>query len=533
MPYVDLLLAGVLLLFAMRMHQRLAHELHMLQLNSYHILRYLRWLRTNILSYFGISAFLPFLSTAAILFSPLVGIVCWGGTFVLLFATQPKAEAKKKLEFTPRATRLHVTNLIITTAIAYGLWVLVSPNLFYLALGLSIAHVLVFIVAILGAAAVYPIEACVNRWYVEDARKRIRQSSDLVIIGITGSYGKTSTKFILASVLSEEKTCLITPASYNTTMGVTKVIRTMLGPLHEVFIVEMGARQPGDIQEICSLVQPRIGIITAIGDQHLETFGSREVIQKTKFELIASLPSNGLACLNGDDPAVVNAANSITHVRKVFYGIEASGLDYQAERIKTDASGTSFQVRTPSGDSVNIRSHLLGRHNVLNTLGAVAVAKELGITADRIESGVRKVKPLPHRLEIMKIPGSYTIIDDAFSSNPVGAQTALEVLSEISGRRKIIVTPGMVELGQKEKGHNFAFGTRIAKVCDYVILVGSKQTEPIRHGLNSVGYPTERLHVADDLKSASAHLQTIVQKEDVVLFENDLPDNYNESKAKR
>ena len=355
----------------------------------------------------------------------------------------------------------------------------------------------------------------------------------MIIIGITGSYGKTSTKFILASVLSEEKTCLVTPASYNTTMGVTKIIRTMLGPLHEVFIVEMGARQSGDIREIASLVQPRIGIITAIGDQHLETFGSREAIQKTKFELIAALPSDGLACLNGDDSAIVNAAESISHVRKGFYGIEASGLTYQAEHIKADSSGTSFRVRTASGDSVNIRSHLLGMHNVLNILAAVAVAKELGIATDRIESGVRKVKSMPHRLEIRKVPGSYTIIDDAFSSNPVGAQTALDVLSGIGGGRKIIVTPGMVELGENEEKHNFDFGTKIASVCNYAILVGPKRTEPIRRGLNSVAYPAERLYVADDLRSASVHLQSIAQKDDVVLFENDLPDNYNESKAKR
>ncbi len=308
-------------------------------------------------------------------------------------------------------------------------------------------------------------------------------------------------------------------------MGVTLAIRNMLKPTHQYFVTEMGARQPGDVAELCALVQPTIGILTAIGHQHLETFQTIEAIADTKFELIRALPADGLAILNFDNPYIRERAHSAT-ARVISYGLESGDAAYQAKDIAFNAQGMSFTVCYPGGEQV-CRTRLLGRHNALNMLAAFAVAHEKGMAPETIARGLWKVNPVPHRLEL-KRGGAITIIDDAFNSNPVGAAMALEVLQAMPGGKKIIITPGMVELGEKEAEENKAFAEKAAKACDYIILVGLKHSLPLQEGLAAAQYPQTQFYVAADLTDARQHLQTIVAPGDYVLFENDLPDTYNE-----
>ncbi len=509
---------------------RICRDLHMLQLNSYRIGRYGRWVSKNLPQYFSPRNLAPVLAFPLIAFNLWAFAAAWSLAYLLLFFLRDRQEAKIALTFTSRARRLLAAIASIYALIAVitvGVYVVRGDagDLYAGAGVLTASALLSFVPAILGAIITMPLEKGIENWYYRDARKKIRSFSNLTVIGITGSFGKTSTKFVLNELISPFFTTLMTPKSFNTRMGVTRVIRENLKPIHQVFITEMGARQPGDVKEICDLVHPKIGLLTAVGEQHLETFKSLDNIKKTKSELIESLPAEGTAVVNGDD-ANIDSLNFRNRPKMVRFGMDGTDLDYAARDIRITPQGTSFTVGTRRGEQASFQTKLLGRHNIYNILAAIAVACELGLDLKSLVTRVKMLRPAPHRLEIRKNPGDLTVIDNSFSSNPVGARMALEVLGQMAGKRRILITPGMVELGTKEYEYNRDFGAEAAAVCDFVILVGPKQAPAIGAGLVSAGYPEDKVFVAADLKEASARLKSMAQPGDVVLFENDLSDNY-------
>ncbi len=349
----------------------------------------------------------------------------------------------------------------------------------------------------------------------------------LLRVAITGSYGKTSVKHILNRILEEKYHTLMPPGSYNTPMGITRVIREQLRPVHEAFVTEMGAKNPGDIAELSELVQPQYGILTAIGPQHLETFGSFEAIVATKCELLDALPADGIAVLNFDDGAIRAHAHRMKG-RVVTYGLLGEGLDYSARDIAYHSRGSQFTLVAPGGQTVPFKTKLLGEHNIYNILAAVAMGKELGIAPERAAAAVASLPPVEHRLELKPTANGLIIIDDAFNSNPVGAKKALEVLAAMEGGRKFLITPGLVELGDREAEENRLFGAEAAKACDYAALVGIRQTQPIREGLLAAGFPEGRIFMAADLNAANTYVYGKAVAGDIILYENDLPDTYNE-----
>lgn len=510
---------------------KIIKELHILQLNSYINQRYLNWLQKNYIKNINLKEFLPILITVIPFFgTTLLFYISWTILYLFLFWSKRAVPQKKPLVMTSRAKRIFMLTLVLLcTPLAFVFSYIHQMSTIAIMLTfivLSIINAFVFILVILSNLLLLPLEKSISRWYFNDAKKRMRQMPHLTVIGITGSFGKTSTKFILNALLAEKFNVLMTPESYNTPMGVTKVIRTALKPIHEIFIVEMGAKQRGDIKELCELAHPKLGILTAIGEQHLETFKNIETIIQTKNELIAALPIDGIAFLNQDNPHIRNLPKS--QVQKIIsYGMNSQHLDYTAQNIQITSAGSQFTVQT-STTQVILQTKLLGKHNIYNILAATAVAVELGVSWDLIKQAVRRLEPVPHRLALKRTTQGITIIDDAFNSNPIGAQMALEVLQAIEGNKKIIVTPGMVELGNKEYELNKTLAEQAALVCDYIILVGTKQTEPLQAGLQAKNYPENQYYIAKDFNSANQHLQTIAQVGDVVLFENDLPDTYNE-----
>lgn len=511
---------------------KLKKYLHVLQLNSYMNDRYYQWLRKNFAKNVQLRDFIPMLSLIlCIADASAAAIVVWTGSYVGLFVAKVEPVEKKKFVFTSRAKRLFAVTLLLLLMISVvAFYTAYHVGNFYTAVilaVLTILNVLAFGITLLGNFLVAPLEKSINRWYYRDAKKIVQQMPNLKIIGITGSFGKTSTKYILSKILAEKFNVLMTPESYNTAMGVTKVIRTDLKPIHEIFVVEMGAKQPGDIKELCELVSPRLGILTAIGEQHLDTFKNIEGVKLTKHELVESLPDQGIAFLNGDNEHILSLPK--TTVRKVYYGITGAHLDYTAANIQITPKGSTFTVYQPSGDVLTLQTPLLGKYNIYNILAAVAVACELGIDVKTIRYAVRNLESVPHRLQLKHTAQGITIIDDAFNSNPIGSRLALDVLQNMTGQQKILVTPGMVELGSREYELNKELAIYAAKVCDYIILVGRKQTLPLQDGLKSVGYSDKHYYVAADLNDANRHLQTLTRAGDVVLFENDLPDTYNES----
>ncbi len=372
-----------------------------------------------------------------------------------------------------------------------------------------------------------PLETAINNSYINKARKKLnkKEYKDLIKIGITGSYGKTSTKFILKTILSEKYNVLATPGSYNTTMGNVRIIREELKPEHQIYIAEMGARKRFDIQEICQFVNPQIGIITSIGPQHLETFKKIENVAKTKGELLNGVTKDGAVFLPKDNSYCFELYKADKH-KKFLYSTKKDGSDVYAKNIKMTKDGSTFTAVTKNGE-IECKTKLLGEHNVQNIIGCIAIAEYLGLTNEEIKKGVEKIEPVEHRLQLIPSQNGTIVIDDAFNSNPVGSKMALDVIKQFDGR-KIIITPGMVELGEEEYKLNKEFGAQMAEVVDFAILVGVKRSKPIVEGLKSKKFNDMNIYVVNNLEEATAKLGKLTKAGDVILFENDLPDNYNE-----
>jgi UDP-N-acetylmuramoyl-tripeptide--D-alanyl-D-alanine ligase len=284
----------------------------------------------------------------------------------------------------------------------------------------------------------------------------------------------------------------------------------------------MGARRMGDIKEICDIVKPEIGILPSIGYQHLETMGSIENVIKTKFELIDSLPGDGLCFLNYDNGFITG--REVANVSKTTYGIE-NDTDYRTSNIGFSGDGTTFTVTAPNGERQEYTTEILGKHNVSNITVAVAVAHKLGISLAELKPAVRRLKGVEHRLQLRR-SGNLSIIDDSYNSNLEGAKSALECLSGFGGE-KVLITPGMVELGDMQAEMNFAFGAAAADVCGLVVLIGRGRTADIRAGLVSKDYPEDKIVIKESFKEGFAVAEEMaLTREVAVLIENDLPDNY-------
>ena len=435
-------------------------------------------------------------------------------------------KAKKPFVVTMRVKRTYITSAILFTLLCALIGVLLKgaePRLYFIGL----FPLLLPLWVALGGLCAWPVEKLMSEMYFRDAQKKLAARPDLIKIGITGSYGKTSVKFILGTILQEKFQVLVTPSSFNTPMGVTRIIREKLMPAHQVFVAEMGARHVGDIKEMCRLVHPHHGVLTSVGPQHLDTFHSLDRIKSTKYELMDAIPDGG-CCFFPDDKAICRELFDKTRKEKRLCSIHpgADDADVWATDIHVSPAGSSFVLHTMS-DEVTCQTRLLGEHNIQNIILAATVGLRLGMTLKQIARGISRIAPVEHRLQLIPSTG-VTIIDDAFNSNPMGAQAALKVLREFEGRR-IIITPGMVELGDGEDAFNHEFGLMMADCVDVAILVGKKHTSPIARGLKEAGFPQENLHVVSTLDEATAILRQIGRPGDVALFENDLPDNYSEA----
>jgi len=515
--------------------------LHILQLEEYELGRFWAWVRAH--PGRAVSGWQAWGSVAlalmAVLFGddpsgPLLSGLVTLPLSALALGRRPPATAKKPLRWTLKAI------LLAATAAALGLLGLAGGLAFWAlavhrqwgALGffLPVAALGVAPAPLLAVATLlwWPAQALAKRWLVWRAAARLRQRRDLVIVGVTGSYGKTSVKNYLTTLLGARYAVCQTAASINTPVGVARTIQSALRPAHQVFVVEMGAYVPGNIRTLAEFVRPRIGVLTAVGENHLERFGSVEAIARTKYELIEALPADGLAVFNVDNPRCRELAARTRHVRVRTYGLDpAHAPEVTASEIRTGPEGTRFVLHLPGEAPVPVRMALLGRHNVSNVLAAAAVAQELGLGAREIAAAAERLVPVEHRLQLIPGGGGVTVIDDAYNSNPDGARAALAVLAEFPGR-KVLVTPGMVELGAMLEQRHREFGAEAARVCDLIILVGPRRTAAIAEGARQMGFPADRLHVVGALEEATAKLAQLVQPGDVVLFENDLPDQYSE-----
>lgn len=500
------------------------------QQNSYRLDRYWRYLTTS-----GETTSVPKLLVAVTVFICLSNYVSSAGALIiagavsaLLLIRQLRLQKtyKHPLAITPRAKRILLVMCDLAAFFSIALSFIPIGGKSFVASFAVLTLFCWFASPAFANMAVWllqPVEKRINRRYINDAKRILASMPDLRVIGITGSYGKTSTKHYLYRILAEEFPVCMTPGSFNTTLGVVRTVREHLKPFDRIFICEMGAKQPGDIKEICDLVHPEIGIVTAVGPQHLESFKTIENVQLTKFELIDALPAGGLAVLNDDFPYIAN--RPVNNVAVVRYGIKPRPeVRYAVANIEYSASGTRFTILTPDGD-LQLHTRLVGECNVSNLVAAVIVALHLGVSPGKIAYAVEQIEQVEHRLSIKRTPGGLTILDDAFNSNPSGSAMALDVLASLKeGGKRIVITPGMIELGNEQQRLNTEFGRKIALCADVAVIVGQYNREAILAGLQ--GAEGIEVHVVDTFAQAQALLQQLATPGSAVLYENDLPDTF-------
>ena len=516
---------------ALNLFAELKRDLMMMQQNSYRIDRYRRWLSasadtTSWPRLIGMAVFLVSLVAFADSRWSMGIIAAFAGGNLIALSTR---SYKKPLVWTARAKRIYamatvLVAIVVALAVVFGATNPVERCFAgaVAVVGLYCASHMVMMAAVW---LLQPYEKHVNRRYYNDAADILKSMPGLKIIGITGSFGKTSTKHYLYRILSEAYQTAMTPGSFNTTLGVIRTVRERLKPYDKVFIVEMGAKQPGDIKEICDLVHPQIGIVTAVGEQHLESFKSIDNVQRTKFELVDALPADGLAVVNNDFPKI--ADRPVDNTRCIRYSTNPLDTDakWHATDIEYTASGTSFTVVGPDTE-IRLTTRLVGDCNISNLLACVIVAVEMGVPADKIRYAVSKIEQVEHRLNLKHTPAGITIIDDAFNSNPTGSAMALDVLSRMKGGKRIVITPGMIELGEKTAQLNREFGVKMARCCDVAIVVGHYNRDAIVAGLKEGALAEDAVILADSFAQAQQLLAGIVKPGDTVLYENDLPDTF-------
>jgi UDP-N-acetylmuramoyl-tripeptide--D-alanyl-D-alanine ligase len=537
----DLAFFGLLVLMAGRLHVLL----HLFQLEHYEPARLRVWVtrrgeRNHGPELAGVGAAATLMVVAAALDLPVLVLVIGiaaAAAGVARGLRVLRRDQIKPLVFTPRATRMYATALGLLLIAAVAISIAVIAGLEPLAGGIAgallalAAYLLAPELLLLANLLIKPIQALDNRRFVTRARKKLAEVDPLVV-GITGSYGKTTTKTCVAAVAELRGPAYPTPASFNSFLGVVRAINEGLQQRHRTFVVEMGAYRRGDVAELCELTKPTIGILTAIGAAHLERFGSLDETERAKGELAEAIGEGGALITRADDERCRRAAQRAKGDVVLFTPFPHPDADVWADDIELRDGRTVFNLCNKGPGHLlhaRVKAKLLGEHNVANLVAAAAAGLQMGLELEQIARALAKVQPPPHRLApIVNSGAGVVVIDDAYNSNPAGAAAALDVLAAHPADRRLLVTPGMVELGDQQEAENRRFGEHAAGVCDLVVLVGREQTAPIRAGLESAGFPADALHVVADAGEAQALLARTTRRGDVVLFENDLPDLYAE-----
>ncbi len=515
--------------------RRLLTYLHAFQQEEYDEGRFLAWV-------YGRGAFdkrMSFLIiligaasiTSSILFYPppaIVTALCVFVAFSIVTKREkdPRFDSKKKLVMTTRAKRIIFVAFIYAAML--GSWIFFTNQpLFWL----IPIHLLPFVLGFANITLM-PFEAILQAKYWNEARIKINEVSP-TIIAITGSFGKTSVKHILGHILKANASTLITPGSVNTPMGISRIIREELDETHRYFIVEMGAYGLGSIGHLCKLTPPNLGIITAVGHAHFERFRSLTTVAQTKFELAEHLIQN-------DNKIIVNekALQADNHGMKmqaehrgnfIICGDDQNN-NVILEDVRQSVHGMELRIRYHNTLFI-VEAPLFGTHHALNIALAFAAARALDIPAEKIKTALKSLPQIPHRLEVKKTPGGGTIIDDSYNSNPLGFRSALDLLAVFNpNQRKILVTPGIVELGSAHNEVHKKLGQYAAEICDVVIVVNGERIPTFISGFKSKA-EGKIIQEVKTFADAQSWLDKNKQNNDIVLIENDLPDIY-ESKPK-
>lgn len=507
--------------FALR---RLLTYLHMFQQEEYDGPRFIQWVihhrvfdrkasailfMAGLLWFFGLP---PFLQTFLVV-APLA----------LLTYTEkdPRKDSKKKLAMTDRAKRILIVAFIL--ALTPGALVLLTDMPWIWIAGVQALPLLLVLANII----LQPYEDITqNRYWVEAHNKLMALSP--TVIGITGSFGKTSVKHILAHVLSSAAPTLATPGSVNTPMGISRIIRESLDERVKYFIVEMGAYGPGSIARLCRLAPPNHAIITAIGHAHYERFKSLEAVAQTKFELAGSAIAREGKVIATEKTVRFPASSEIYHTHQTQFVLCGSdgAVDVKVKDIKQKMEG--LEIKLIWGDkNTTLKVPLFGIHHGMNVTLAYAMAVSLGLEPDDVRIALKSTPQIPHRLEVKQTSKGALIIDDAYNSNPAGFYAALDLLDFIGAKkRSILITPGMVELGKAHDEVHRQIGAYAAGTCDICIAIQPARIPTFIEGFEGANRGGVQLLQMETFDEAQRWLGENMTADDVVLLENDLPDLY-------
>jgi UDP-N-acetylmuramoyl-tripeptide--D-alanyl-D-alanine ligase len=509
-------------LFALR---RLMTYLHLFQQEEYDNPRFIAWVVKSRawdqrLSFALIAIWLMQMVLHTVpqwAFGALAGLAC---VAVAAFEVDPRKSAKKKLVMTARAKRIYFVALAALAVIGIAAALATGPLLL-----LVIPVQFVPLALVIGNLALKPAETRTQQRYWNEAQEVLRRV-DPMVIAITGSYGKTSVKHILGHVLETAAPTLITPGSVNTAMGIARVIRERLQPHHRYFVVEMGAYGPGSIRRLCALTPPKMGIITAIGMAHYERFKSLETVAEAKFELAEAATANGGEVIAAADVLDFAAPRRFAEAHGdsllLVGAAEEAGALIQAMRQDTDGIAVTVAWE---GRSYELRAPLFGLQQGKNLALAFAAACTLGLAPEDVVASLRSTPQIAHRLEVKREANGATLIDDAYNSNPVGFAAALEVLDVLRrpGGRRILVTPGMVELGAAHDDEHRRIGRLAADHVDVLVAVAPHRVAPLAQSFAEAA-PAAEIVSCPGFAEAQAWMAHNVATGDVVLLENDLPD---------
>jgi len=457
-------------------------HLHIFQLEEYKYLRFLRWWITH-----------PF--------------------FYSTSQKKPLVSTSK----TRRLTRLSILIFLFLSIIFY----LINPLLLLLSFLLYLQP---FILIFASNLLLLPYEIYNRQLVISRARNTLQTHPHLTTIGITGSYGKTTTKDFLFQILDTHKPTLKTPGSFNTIFGIKRVLDAELVNNLYYFLAEYGAYVRGEIKELTRMVPPQYAILTAIGPQHLERFKSLHNTTLAKFELIDAVdPSKALLNLDNDLIRTHLQKHPRYHTSKT-YSLHDPQADYFVSTYSLTTKGMNFTLKTAE-HSYKFATPLFGTSNLYNLTAAIAMALILKVPIKTIQTTVSALTPAPHRLQLTPLTHA-TLIDNAYSSNPAGFTQIIKDLSGLNGK-KALITPGIIELSHKSTEIHHQLGALAAPVFDTIILVGDNpRTQSFINGINSATKKPHTIKTVTASKNPISIAHDLDSQHDFILIENDLPDQY-------
>lgn len=398
-------------------------------------------------------------------------------------------------------------------------------NIIPFTLSLLLFDIFTFAIASFVVLLFQPLFAMARNIILRKAKNKISQHKNLTVIGITGSYGKTSTKEFLATILSSKFKILSTKDHKNSEMGIAKTILEELKTEHQIFIVEMGAYSKGGIKLLCDMARPSIGMVTGVNEQHLSTFGTMENLLSAEGgqELLNSLPKDGLLVVNGDNKYCMDLYKKANIYKKV-YSLKNDKVDSDvwAEEISVLEHSLDFMAMTRDKEVTHINVDILGKQSIQNLLGAVLIAKELGMSLEEISKAAAHIKQEQAGITLKKGIHGIKIIDSSYSSNPDGVIADLEYLN-VFKEKKVVIMPCLIELGKKSSEVHYHIGKKIAEVCNLAIITTKDKFEEVKKGAVENSMDAKNIIFCEKAKEILHIITTFCKEDDAVLLEGGRP----------